>query len=180
MNILLFGIGNVGKTTTGSVLAKKIGYDFYDLDEEVEKYCNMTIAEFIRTIWPYERDKIRGTVIGQILTKKGNKVVAVTPMYYSVWFNKYLKRDDVLAIELQDEPANIFSRLIFTDDNGIVLEDSVKYREKHRKYFLNEIKKDITAHRRSFIKIENKFAIKNDSPEVVASRLIEQFREIIL
>ena len=34
-------------------------------------------------------------------------VVAVTPMYYSIWFNKYLKRDDVLAIELQDTPESI-------------------------------------------------------------------------
>lgn len=42
MIILLFGISNVGKTETGKLLAKRLGYDFKDLDEEVKKYykCN--------------------------------------------------------------------------------------------------------------------------------------------
>lgn len=37
MKILLFGISNVGKTTIGTMLAKQLGYSFYDLDEEVKK-----------------------------------------------------------------------------------------------------------------------------------------------
>ena len=37
MNILLFGISNVGKSSTGKVLAQSLGFDFYDLDDEVKK-----------------------------------------------------------------------------------------------------------------------------------------------
>ncbi|MFV0341973.1 MAG: shikimate kinase, partial [Anaerocolumna sp.] len=37
MKILLFGVSNVGKSITGELLAHRLGYDFYDLDEEIKK-----------------------------------------------------------------------------------------------------------------------------------------------
>ena len=37
MKIILFGVSNVGKTTMGTRLAERLGYSFYDLDEEVKK-----------------------------------------------------------------------------------------------------------------------------------------------
>ncbi len=37
MNILLFGVSNVGKSVTGKLLAQRLEYDFYDLDDEVKK-----------------------------------------------------------------------------------------------------------------------------------------------
>ena len=40
MKILLFGVSNVGKTTVGKQLAERLGYMFYDLDEEIKKYMN--------------------------------------------------------------------------------------------------------------------------------------------
>lgn len=49
MTIYLFGVSNVGKTTTGELLAEKLGYVFYDLDEEVKKYFNVTLEEFVNT-----------------------------------------------------------------------------------------------------------------------------------
>lgn len=41
MKILLFGVSNIGKSTLGELLAKKLEYDFYDLDEEVKRECNI-------------------------------------------------------------------------------------------------------------------------------------------
>lgn len=43
------GISNVGKTTTGKILSKRLGLKFYDLDEEVKKRLNMTLEEFVNT-----------------------------------------------------------------------------------------------------------------------------------
>ena len=34
--ILLFGVSNVGKTTTGRLLADQLNAKFYDLDEEIK------------------------------------------------------------------------------------------------------------------------------------------------
>ncbi len=176
MNILLFGVTCVGKTTTGKILAEKLGYDFYDLDDEVEKYCNMTIDKFVRTGWLYERDKTRGIVIGNVLNEPGNKVFAIAPIYYSRNFNKYLTREDVIAIELQDDGENIYDRLTFYDENGNLQEDLDEYKDKHMAYYMKEIKGDISGYRKSFSKIQNKHFINNDPPEKVADDLIRKYK----
>lgn len=174
MNILLFGISNVGKTKTGQLLASKLKYKFYDMDEEVKLYLHTTLEEFVNTVWPYERDKIRGKILGNLISCEENKVIAVAPIYYSRMFNKYLQRNDVLAIELQDSPVNIFNRLVFSDENDRVYKDD-EYRDAHASYYLREIKKDITYYKKAFSKITNKFNIDNDPPEQVVGRLMEQF-----
>lgn len=174
MNILLFGVSNVGKTTTGQLLASKLGYKFYDMDEEVKSYLHVTLEEFVNTVWPYERDKIRGEILGKLILRQEDKVIAVTAMYYSRWFSKYLLRDDVMAIELQDSPEHIFSRLVFSDENDQVYKDD-EYRDAHAAYYLREIKKDITYYRKAFSKITNKVNMDSDPPEKVVERLIEQF-----
>lgn len=176
MNILLFGVPNVGKTTIGRIVADKLGFEFYDIDEELRHRYHMTQQQFIDTFWNRNtRDEIRGKLIGELLQRKGGKVIAVTPMYYSVKFSKYLKKRQAFGIELQDTPENIFNRLIFTDENDNVCEDSVEYREARKSYYLREIKKTHTFYKRSFSKIENKFQINNDPPELAADRLIEQY-----
>ena len=115
MNILLFGISNVGKTTTGVFLARELGYMFYDLDEEVKTRFLIPLEQFIQQYPLARRDRIRGQIIGDLLEQPGNKVLAVTQMSYPIHFEKYLSRADVMAIELQDTPENIFSRLVFSD-----------------------------------------------------------------
>lgn len=49
MNILLFGVSDVGKTSIGKRMAEKLNYDFYDIDDEVKQYYGYkNINEFIR------------------------------------------------------------------------------------------------------------------------------------
>ena len=90
MNILLFGISNVGKTTTGRLLADRLGYKFYDMDEEVKSCLHITLEEFVNTVWPYERDKIRGGILENLVPRPENKVIAVAPMYY---YLREIKKD---------------------------------------------------------------------------------------
>ena len=46
--IFLIGFMGCGKTTLGRKLAKRIGYDFIDLDEELEKHVGMSITDYFR------------------------------------------------------------------------------------------------------------------------------------
>ena len=42
MKILIFGMCNIGKSTVGEFLARKLGYDFIDMDAKIkEKYGTM-------------------------------------------------------------------------------------------------------------------------------------------
>jgi len=43
MIIYIVGISCVGKTTIGKMLAEKIGFSFYDLDEEIQNYYQKPI-----------------------------------------------------------------------------------------------------------------------------------------
>lgn len=105
MKILLFGISNVGKTTIGTMLAKQLGYSFYDLDEEVKKEFKMTLEEFVHTENLRWRDQKRGRIIKKILAQKENMVFVISPISYTDNFGKRITEDDILSIELVDIPC---------------------------------------------------------------------------
>ena len=55
-NVVLIGFMGTGKTTTGTALAKTIGFSFHDLDEAVETESGMTIPQiFAEKGEPYFR-----------------------------------------------------------------------------------------------------------------------------
>lgn len=46
--IVLVGLMGAGKSSVGKLLARRLGYDFVDLDEEVERAAGRSIAEIFR------------------------------------------------------------------------------------------------------------------------------------
>ena len=56
------------------MLAKQLGYSFYDLDEEVKKEFQMTLEELVHTENLRWRDQKRGRIIEKILAQKENMV----------------------------------------------------------------------------------------------------------
>ena len=176
MKILIFGVSNVGKTTVGRLLANRLGYSFYDLDDEVKKEYQMTLEEFVHTENLHWRDQKRGRVIKKILARNENMVFAITPISYPDNFKSRIKNADVLAVELIDTAENIFDRLIFSDENDNLYEDN-DYKELHRDYFLSDIQEDIEWYGTVYsqIGITNRFKIQNESPEQVVERMILEY-----
>ena len=176
MTIYLFGVSNVGKTTTGRLLAKVLDYIFDDLDEEVKQYFGVTLEEFVNTGTLRERDRKRGEVLDRIVRDKRDKVVAITPIAYMEYIRKFLLRKNVLAIELCDTPEHIFDRLVFSDENDVVYQDD-DYKNAHKEYYLKEISEDIRYYgKHSFKIIKNKFNMDGKEPALVVARLIEEYR----
>jgi len=73
--IVLIGMMGVGKSTVGRRLAARLGLEFIDADEEIEKAADMTITEIFATYGePYFRDGER-RVIARLLDGEA-KVIA--------------------------------------------------------------------------------------------------------
>ncbi len=69
-SIVMVGMMGAGKTAVGQALAKRLGVDFLDSDEEIVKAANMSIAEiFTRDGEPFFRDR-ESEVIGRLLDSK--------------------------------------------------------------------------------------------------------------
>lgn len=176
MKILLFGVSNVGKTTIGTMLAKRLGFSFYDLDEEVKNEFHMTLEEFIHTENLRWRDQKRGRLIKKILAHEENMVFVISPISYTDNFRKRIIADDILPIELVDTPDNIFDRLVFSDaDDRIYTDDD--YKNQHRDFYIADIHADLEWYGNIFSQmgITNKFEIRNESPDNAVERLIMKY-----
>lgn len=83
MKILLFGISNIGKTSIGKILAQKLQYDFYDLDDEIKRKYKMTLTDFINTFSDdYLRHQKRGKILEELIKKSENSVITVSVLNY--------------------------------------------------------------------------------------------------
>ena len=75
-NIVLIGVPGAGKTTVGSILARKLGRDFIDTDQKIEEISGKTISEiFIQDgeaiFRATEKDVIEQSIA------KGNAVISL-------------------------------------------------------------------------------------------------------
>lgn len=76
IKILLFGVSNVGKSTTGELLANRLGFKFYDLDMEVKTRMGMTLETFVYTADLRWRDQKRGRIIKELIRLEEDMVLA--------------------------------------------------------------------------------------------------------
>lgn len=176
MIILLFGAGNVGKSTTGAILAQRLGIPFFDLDDEIKNKYGVSMEEFVNTVPLRERDRKRGLLIRKLMRKNEDLVLAVTPMTYTEYIEEKLYEPGVLCVELYDSPENIFSRLIFTDEKDREYRDD-EYRDRHKAYYMREIRGDLDYYGRIYSRIPfiQAFDMAGDPPERVVERLLEKF-----
>lgn len=178
MKIYLVGVSCIGKTTIGKLLAREIGFTFYDFDKEIEKYFNSPI-EYIQekffSIYEYrEETKV---VLRELIKKKENSVIASCPSglrdNYLREYKKLRKNKEntMISIHIIDKPENIVERLTFYDKESRLLEN--KLNEKEKRLYLKEIKKDITFYKKFNNRADYEFNIENIKLEEIPKMLIE-------
>ncbi len=176
MKIFLFGISNVGKTTVGKLLAERLDIKFVDLDEEVKNRLKMSLEEFVNTENLRWRDQKRGSIIKKIIKMEEDVVFAISPISYIESFKTSIISDDNLLIELYDTPENIFSRLVFSDENDEIYTDD-NYKNANKDYYMKEIQADLDWYGmvNAKIGIHNRVFVNNKSPEEVVDRIITEY-----
>ena len=128
MIIYLVGMSCVGKTTIGKMLAEKIGFSFFDLDEEVENYYGKPIERIqdeCLTMYGY-REKA-SIVLDQLLSKNIDSVISGTPsglkFSYLHVYKRHKADKELYSIYIKDTSENILERLTFYDkDSNPIIE----------------------------------------------------------
>lgn len=181
MNIFIFGISNVGKTTVGSLLAAQLGFRVFDMDQLIKQTYKTTIYDFVRTGTLEERDKKRGSVLKKIVyNEKGNKVIIISPMFYSQYYEHAIHYEkDSISVELRDTPRHIFQRLVFLDKNDKIYRDE-EYKKKFELDYLNDIQEDINTYSKIYGKyVDIVYNMDGKKPGECVSdviKLLKQYR----
>jgi shikimate kinase len=139
MKLLIWGVSNIGKTTIGKELSKKLNCKFYDVDDEIiDIYGSI---ENFQEIFPndYDRfDEKEELMMNIIDTENKDFIMAVSPIFSSSVVEELLDTDTI-SIEIIDTPEAIYDRLILEGD------DALEYKERHKEHYMQEIKWDQVA-----------------------------------
>ena len=139
MKLLIWGVSNIGKTTIGKELSKKLNCKFYDVDDEIIDIYG-SIDNF-QEIFPndYDRfDEKEELMMNIIDTENKDFIMAVSPIFSSSVVEELLDTDTI-SIEIIDTPEAICDRLILEGD------DALEYKERHKEHYMQEIKRDQVA-----------------------------------
>lgn len=136
----------------------------------------MSLEEFVNTENLRWRDQIRGSIIKKIIKMEEDVVFAISPISYIENFKTSIISADNLLIELYDTPENIFSRLVFSDENDEIYTDD-NYKNANKDYYMKEIQEDLDWYGmvNSKIGIHNRVFVNNKSPEEVVDRIIMEY-----
>ena len=150
MRIFLTGIGCVGKTTIGSILSSRLGYRFFDLDEEIERFFGISIERLqnkFLTTHSYRNEAAKALI--HILAQPNSQdcVIALPPSGLIGGFLRVVKKTAGTSVVLIDAPGNILNRITFYDIDSHLIKKRLTQKEKQ--LYLREIKKDITYFRKT-------------------------------
>ena len=136
----------------------------------------MSLEEFVNTENLRWRDQKRGSIIKEIIKMEEDVVFAISPISYIESFKTSIISDDNLLIELYDTPENIFSRLIFSDENDEIYTDD-NYKNANKDYYMKEIQEDLDWYGmvNAKIGIHNRVFVNNNSPTEGVDRIIVEY-----
>ncbi len=160
--IYLVGFMGSGKSTVGRLLAEKLGWNFVDLDEEIEAEQHMKIAEiFDRFGEPYfrqlEREALRRRV--RAIQRGEPTVVALGGGAFAQPDNYALVEDNGVSIWL-DIPLELARRRVEQDTNRPLARDPEKFEQLYQ------------DRRASYARADYRIEVTGDDPEAVVEAIL--------
>jgi len=179
VRILLTGVGCVGKTTVGRMLSKLLDVPFFDLDEELEDFFGTSVERLqsrFHSMHSYRDEAAKALV--HLLKRPASRhsVIALPPSGLMGGYLRAIKSSFGVTVALCDKPENILERIIFYDIDSKLIEKCLTSSEK--RWYLSEIKKDITYYRKTYDRAHLRVDISGLDPEQATLRVkqaIEMF-----
>ncbi len=181
MIIYLIGISCVGKTTIGKMLAKKMEFTFFDLDEEVEKHYQKSIERIQDECFTMNGFRKKASmVLDNILANLDDSVIAGTPagLKYSYLqvYKKHKTKKDLFSIHIRDSYENVLNRLSFYDKDSKQIIEVLD--ETKRKRYLKEIRSDYNYFRDSYKRADLQIDIENIHLDNIPNLIINGLEKI--
>jgi len=175
MIIYLIGISCVGKTTIGKMLANKLNYSFFDLDEEIENYYKKPIERIQNECFTMNEYRRKASIVlDKLFSKNIDTVIAGTPSGLKFSYLKVYKRHmnkELISIYLNDSFENILDRLTFYDKDSNPI--TKKLNEWQKNKYLKEIKEDYNYFKNSYKQADFTINIKDVSLDEISTLIIK-------
>ncbi|MEI6436604.1 MAG: shikimate kinase [Bacteroidota bacterium] len=181
MKIYIVGIGCVGKTTIGKLLADYLNITFYDLDAEVEEYYQKSIERLQNECFTMNGYRKKASVVlDQLLKIPENAVISGTPSglrdAYLQVYKKHKKVIDITSVNIIDTPQNILNRLTFYDVDSKLLDIELD-EDKKRKYF-KKIVGDWNYFKKSLSRADLQINIENVGLTQIPGLIVKELEKI--
>lgn len=172
MKIVLLGYMGSGKSSVGEKLALALGYDFYDLDKEIERTEGQSVSEIFGIQGEIQFRKKEALLLRKIIMGKDNLVLATgggTPCYAGSMDFLLKEADKVITIYLKPSLQVLVQRLFSEKTNRPLVkhlkqkEDLEEYIRKHlfeRGFYYNQAQIIIPIEEESISEIVEQIVLK--------------------
>lgn len=151
-----------GKSLIGAFLAEKLQIPFYDLDQEIEKETQNSIAELFQIRGEIYFRKKENEVLKKMLDKKNDFVLSLgggTPCYYNN--HELLLQDDIFSIYLKANVDTLVDRLLneknqrplLVNQDEVSLKDFINKHLFDRNFYYHQVSKIVTVDDKSVLQI---------------------------
>ena len=134
MIIVLIGYMGSGKSTVGKELAKKLKFNFLDLDNYIENKYNSSISDIFDIHGEIYFRKIESECVREICKKNENIIFSLgggTPCYGNTM--TYLLNSSVISVYLKGSISTLFKRLLIEKNKRPLISN---INEKNLKEFI--------------------------------------------
>jgi shikimate kinase len=169
LNVYLIGMMGSGKSTTGKLLAQKLGYQFFDTDEVIKQATGLTIAQIFAESGEAEFRKIETQVLSQLSAY--TRLVVATGGGIVLERMNWSHMQQGLVIWLEVEPEILLDRL--KEDITRPLLQNADPQNKLKT--LLEQRHPLYAQADVKVRVE-----KHDSPETVVATMMSEIPQVLL
>jgi shikimate kinase len=174
-NIYLTGFMASGKSTLGPILANTIGFEFADLDKEIEKKINKKVNEIFKDFGEkYFRD-IEKEII-TLFSEKKNVVVSLGGGAINSVENLSIIKKSGILIFLNASPESIYQRLKFKKDRPAFLFED--FENPTKEMFLSKINALFEARKKYYSQADLIFQTDNISIGKTVDLIVKKLNSI--